>query len=84
MPILLTVNTDRFVLRDPETISRLHAEIEAAVRAHGRLVIVGDRPDSPEVLITPTTHVRIDVLDPVSEDADTGSEDVLFIDFDKY
>lgn len=34
--ILLTVNGERFGLRDPETISRLHAEIEAAVRTQGR------------------------------------------------
>lgn len=36
MTILLTVNGERFGLRDPETISRLHAEIEAAVRTQGR------------------------------------------------
>ncbi|PPG38748.1 hypothetical protein [Pseudoclavibacter sp. RFBA6] len=84
MPILLTVNSERFVLRDPETISRIHAEIEAAVRTHGRLVIVGDRPDSPEVLITPTTRVRIDILEDNADDLDADGEGVTFVDFEKY
>ncbi|PPF44418.1 hypothetical protein C5B85_09695 [Pseudoclavibacter sp. AY1F1] len=96
MSIALTVNQDRFVLHDAEAISRLHGDIRDAVRAGGNLVTVGSRPDSPEVLITPATPVRIDILE-VREDAGqvgrpggaqerdgTDSGDVVFIDFDQY
>ena len=96
MSIVLTVNHDRFVLHDAESISRLHGDIRAALQAGGSLVPIGSRPGSPEVLITPATHVRIDVLgvrdvdrsvDGSVDGADTeGADhgDVVFIDFDQY
>ncbi|PPG42154.1 hypothetical protein [Pseudoclavibacter sp. RFBA6] len=87
MSIVLTVNHDRFVIHDAESISRLHGDIRAALRAGGSLVPIGSRPDSPEVLITPATHVRIDVLKAVRDaEDDHGADrgDVVFIDFDQY
>ncbi|WP_291045960.1 hypothetical protein [Herbiconiux sp.] len=81
MPIVVTVNRDQFILRDPEAVSRVRAEIEAAVRAGGRLVSVGDTAAGPEVLITPATHVRIDIL---TDSADGLHEAADFIDFDHY
>ncbi len=83
MPIRLTINNEQFVLRDPERISRLHTEIENAVQSGGRLVIVGDHPNSPEVLITPTTAIRIDIVEAPDENID-GTENTMFIDFDQY
>lgn len=47
-------------------------------------MVVGDRPDSPEVLITPTARLRIDILEDTAENLDADGEDVTFIDFDKY
>ncbi|MBS3178686.1 MULTISPECIES: hypothetical protein [unclassified Pseudoclavibacter] len=84
MSIVLTVNREQFVLHDPESISRLHGDIRDAVQAGGSLVPIGSRSDSPEVLITPATHVRIDVLDVSEEVRGTDSGDVVFIDFDQY
>jgi hypothetical protein len=81
MPIIVTVNRDQFILRDAEAVSRVRAEIEQAVQAGGRLVCVGDTAAGPEVLITPATHVRIDIL---SESGEGLHESTDFIDFDHY
>jgi hypothetical protein len=79
--IVLTINREQFILRDAETISRIRTELEEAVRAGGRMVVVGDAGQAPEVLVTPSTPVRIDLL-PGADAHDAGSTD--FLDFDEY
>lgn len=82
MAIVLTINREQFILRTPEAISRVRSDIENAVRSGGRLVVVGDSVDAPEVLITASTVVRIDLLGPVgSPEPEPAPE---FIDFDHY
>ena len=81
MPIVLTVNREQFVLRDADAISRLRTDIEDAVRTGGRLIVIGDQSQGPEVLITPSTAVRIDILTPEEDDPQDAS---VFIDFDQY
>ena len=86
MSILVTVNREQFVLRDPEAITRVRAEIEEAARSGGRMLVIGDTPDGPEVLITPSTNVRIDILplDPPDEGRSNDRDEVAFVDFDEY
>jgi hypothetical protein len=80
MPLVITVNHDQFILRDPDAISRVRADLEQAVRAGGRLVALSDVPEGPELMITPATHVRIDLL----TEAHDGHDGPDFIDFDQY
>jgi hypothetical protein len=79
MPIVITIHRDQFILRHPATIERVRHDIEEAVAAGGRLVVMGDITDSPEVLISPATPVRIDVVIDYDEGAD--SEIIAFDDY---
>jgi hypothetical protein len=81
MSIVLTVNREHYILHDDESIARVRDDIEAAVRVGGRMVLVADRPDGPEVLITPVTAVRIDAVDVEADDPESAPE---FVDFDSY
>ncbi|WP_291038464.1 hypothetical protein [Herbiconiux sp.] len=81
MPLVITVNHDQFILRDPDAISRVRADLEQAVRAGGRLVALSDVPEGPELMITPATHVRIDLLTEAHDERHDGPD---FIDFDQY
>jgi hypothetical protein len=81
MSIVLTVNREHYILHDDESIARVRDDIEAAVHAGGRMVLVADRSDGPEVLITPVTAVRIDTVDVEADDPGSAPE---FVDFDSY
>ncbi|PPF44420.1 hypothetical protein C5B85_09705 [Pseudoclavibacter sp. AY1F1] len=89
MSILVTVNREQFVLRDPDAITRVRAEIEDAARSGGRMLVIGDAADGPEVLVTPASNVRIDILPITSSDDEPRDErdevdEVTFLDFDEY
>jgi hypothetical protein len=86
MSILVTVNREQFVLRDPEAITRVRAEIEEAARSGGRMLVIGDSADGPEVLVTPSTNVRIDILplEAPDEGKSDDRDEVAFVDFDEY
>ncbi|MBS3178684.1 MULTISPECIES: hypothetical protein [unclassified Pseudoclavibacter] len=86
MSILVTVNREQFVLRDPEAITRVRAEIEEAARSGGRMLVIGDSADGPEVLVTPSTNVRIDILplEAPDEGESDDRDEVAFVDFDEY
>ncbi|NYF14981.1 hypothetical protein HDC34_003316 [Pseudoclavibacter sp. JAI123] len=86
MSILVTVNREQFVLRDPEAITRVRAEIEEAARSGGRMLVIGDTADGPEMLITPSTNVRIDILplEAPDEGKSDDRDEVAFVDFDEY
>lgn len=89
MSILIAVNREQFVLRDPDAITRVRAEIEDAARSGGRMLVIGDTADGPEVLVTPSTNVRIDILpldspDPGTSDNRDDRDEIVFVDFDEY
>ena len=84
MAIVLTINREQFILRTAEAISRVRTDIEDAVRSGGRLVVVGDAVDSPEVLITPSTVVRIDLVGADGTGRPEPEPAPEFIDFDQY
>ncbi len=83
MPVVLSVNNHSFLLRDDEVISRVRSDIERAARAGGAFVTVGGSERAPQVLITPATPVRIDVIDePEAADDDPGAGLGDFVDYD--
>jgi len=86
MRLLIRVHNEQFVLGDAETISRVRADIEAAVRAGGGFVEIGSG-GAPEALITPSTPVVISAI-PDDDPNDYLDEDapatLAFVDIDAY
>jgi len=82
MAIVVTINREQFILRTPDAVTRVRSDIEDAVRSGGRLVVVGDSIESPEVLITPSTAVRIDLVGSAGGPEPEPAPE--FIDFDRY
>ncbi|HWR84460.1 MAG TPA: hypothetical protein VN200_00555 [Rhodoglobus sp.] len=81
--IVVHINRDQFILATSEAADRLRERIAAALRAGGAFVAMGDHPRAPEVLITPSTPVRIEHAPDIAAlaEVDDGAE---FVDFDTY
>ena len=78
----IQVGQDVFTVSDDDAASLVRHEMEQAARAGGAFVRLGP-VGAPELLITPATHVRIDVLGEAElEHKAAGATDDSAIDAD--
>lgn len=82
MRVLVQLNSNLFVLRDPAVVATVRSDIEAAVRAGGAFVRIGPE-GSPEILVTPSTPVRIENIsdsDAITTDEARGTDEFELAD----
>lgn len=81
MAVVITIDSDRYVLDEDVDVDRVRADVVTAARAGGDLVHLVHTRGSTDVLVTATTPVRFDYRAPQPVAVPEGT-DLNFLDFD--